>query len=300
VKILLLGKDGQLGWELQRSLACLGDVCAFGSPRGSGSTLDLADSARIQALVHDVRPTVIVNAAAYTAVDRAEAEPALARAINTDAPGALAREAAALGATLVHYSTDYVFDGSSTAARDEQAATAPLNVYGRSKLDGENLIRASGCRHLILRTSWVYGLRGDNFAKAMLRLARERESLSVVADQIGSPTGADLLADVTAHALRALAADASLAGTYHVCASGAVSWHAYAQHVIACARAAGLLVRVRDEAVRPITSADFPTTARRPLNCRLDSSKLRTRFRLDLPDWRFGVRRLVEQLSCKT
>jgi dTDP-4-dehydrorhamnose reductase len=297
MKILLLGKDGQLGWELQRSLACIGDVLAFGSPRSAGAPLDLADTARLASLVRQNRPAAIVNAAAYTAVDRAETEPELARLINTEAPGTLAREAAAISATLVHFSTDYVFDGSGSTPRSEEAATAPLNVYGHSKLDGENLIRASGRMHLILRTSWVYGLRGNNFAKTMLRLARERDTLSVVADQVGAPTGADLLADVTAHALRAIASDASLAGTYHVCARGHTSWHGYAQHVIACARASGLPVKVRDEAVMPITSADVPTPARRPLNSRLDTTKLQERLGLHLPDWASGVQRLVEQLA---
>jgi dTDP-4-dehydrorhamnose reductase len=299
MKILLLGKDGQLGWELQRSLACIGDVLAFGSPRSASAPLDLADTARLASLVREIQPLAIVNAAAYTAVDRAESEPERARMINTDAPAALAREAAAIGATLVHFSTDYVFDGSGTTPRNEEAATAPLNVYGHSKLDGENRIRASGCAHLILRTSWVYGVRGNNFAKTMLRLARERDTLSVVADQIGAPTGADLLADVTAHALRAIASDAALTGTYHVCASGHTSWHGYAQHVIACARASGLPVKVRDDAVLPITSADFPTAARRPLNSRLATTKLQQRLGLNLPGWAPGVQRLVEQLAAE-
>jgi dTDP-4-dehydrorhamnose reductase len=300
MKILLLGKDGQLGWELQRSLACIGDVLAFGSPRSASAPLDLADTARLASLVREHRPAAIVNAAAYTAVDRAETEPELARMINAEAPGTLAREAAAIGATLVHFSTDYVFDGSGTTPRSEEAATAPLNVYGRSKLAGENLIRASGCMHLILRTSWVYGLRGNNFAKTMLRLARERDTLPVVADQIGAPTGADLIADVTAHALRAITSDEALAGTYHVCASGATSWHGYARHVIACARSSGLPVKVSDDAVMPITSADFPTTTRRPLNSRLATNKLQERLGLHLPDWASGVRRLVEQLATET
>jgi dTDP-4-dehydrorhamnose reductase len=299
MKILLLGKDGQLGWELQRSLACLGEVLAFGSPRSAGAPVDLANMARLASLVRESCPAAIVNAAAYTAVDRAETEPELARMINTDAPATLAREAAAMGATLIHFSTDYVFDGSGSTPRSEEAATAPLNVYGLSKLDGEDRIRASGCAHLILRTSWVYGLRGNNFAKTMLRLARERDTLSVVADQIGAPTGADLIADVTAHALRAIASDEALAGTYHVCAGGTTSWHGYARHVIACARASGLPVKARDDAVMPITSADFPTLARRPLNSRLATTKLQQRLGLHLPGWASGVQRLVEQLAAE-
>lgn len=201
MKILLLGCNGQVGWELQRSLAPLGDVVAL----DFDSTEHSADFTRPESLVGTVRvtePDVIVNAAAYTAVDKAEGEPDLARTINAAAPGVLAREAAARGAWLVHYSTDYVFDGTGTQPRDEEAPTGPLNVYGRTKLEGEQLVRASGCRHLILRTSWVYSARGGNFARTMLKLAAERERLTVIDDQIGAPTGADLLADVTAHALR--------------------------------------------------------------------------------------------------
>ena len=215
MKLLLFGKGGQVGWELQRALAPLGELVALGTAEA-----DFRDPQSLPALVRAHRPDVIVNAAAHTAVDRAESEPELASAINAVAPGVLAREAAAAGAWLVHYGTDYVFDGSGRAPRDEDAPTGPLGVYGRTKLEGEQEIRASGCRHLILRTSWVYGARGGNFVKTMLRLAAERDSLSVVDDQVGAPTGAELLADITAHCLRTLSARPELGGTYHAVASG--------------------------------------------------------------------------------
>jgi dTDP-4-dehydrorhamnose reductase len=288
MKLLLFGKDGQVGWELQRSLAVLGDVTAL-----DAADVDFARPGALAGIVRDVRPDAIVNAAAHTAVDRAESEPELAHAINAEAPGVLAREAAALGAWLVHYGTDYVFDGTGSEPRDETAPAAPLSVYGRTKLDGEERVRASGCRHLILRTSWVYGARGGNFARTMLRLARERERMTVVADQIGAPTGADLLADVTAHALRAAMQRADLGGTYHVAAAGETSWHAYATFVIDWARAHGLPLTV--QAVDPVTSDAWPTPARRPLNSRLDTRKLCARFGLVMPAWQQGVERMLEE-----
>ena len=295
MRILLLGCKGQVGWELQRSLAPLGELtaCDFDTPGELNA--DFSDPAELAALVRRVQPQLVVNAAAHTAVDKAEGEPDLARAINATAPGIVAREAAALGALLVHYSTDYIFDGSGSAPRDEVAPTGPLSVYGRTKLEGEQLIRASGCRHLILRTSWVYAARGGNFARTMLRLAAERDSLNVIDDQIGAPTGADLLADVTAHAaLRALAGPA-LAGTYHCVAGGETSWFDYARFVIGWARAHGQPVRVAPEAVHPIPTRAYPTPAARPLNSRLDTTLLRHRFDLHLPDWRSGVDRMLSE-----
>ena len=241
-------------------------------------------------------PQVIVNAAAYTAVDKAESEPDQARAINAVAPGVLARWAAAQDATLVHYSTDYVFDGSGDQPRAEDAPTGPLSVYGRTKLEGEQLIRQSGCRHLILRTSWVYAARGGNFARTMLKLAAEREELKVIDDQIGAPTGADLLADVTAHMLRTLQHHSAYAGTYHCAAAGQTSWHGYARHVIEWARAHGHPVKVAPEAIRPIPTAEYPTPARRPLNSRLDTTKLRHAFGLRLPPWQQGVERMLAEV----
>ncbi len=295
MKLLLLGPAGQVGWELQRALAPLGDVVALG--RGDGNLCgDLAQPARLAASARSLRPDVIVNAAAYTAVDKAESDAALAHRVNADAPGALAREAAALGAWLVHYSSDYVFDGSGNHARDEASPTGPLNVYGRSKLEGEEAIRASGCRHLILRTGWVYAARGNNFARTMLRLAGEREHLTVIDDQIGAPTGADLLADITAHALRALVQRPELAGTYHAVAAGQTSWHGYARFVIEQARAMGLAVKVAPDAIEPVPTSAFPTPARRPLNSRLATTRLRSAFGLHLPAWQTGVARMLAEL----
>ncbi len=295
MKLLLLGKNGQLGWELQRALAPLGELvaCDFDSP--GDLRADFAQPESLAALVRRERPDVIVNAAAHTAVDKAESEPELAQALNATAPGVLAREAAAAGAWLLHYSTDYVFDGSGTQARGEDAATGPLSVYGRSKLDGENAVRASGCRHLILRTSWVYAARGGNFARTMLKLAAERDALNVIDDQVGAPTGADLLADVSAHALRQALIQPPLAGTYHCVAGGETSWHGYARFVIEWARAHGQPVRVAPDAVRPIPTSAYPTPARRPLNSRLDTTKLRQSFGFQLPHWQIGVERLLHE-----
>ncbi|MGE5865697.1 MAG: dTDP-4-dehydrorhamnose reductase [Rhizobacter sp.] len=293
MKILLLGKNGQVGWELQRSLAPLGQLVAL--DRHSEPTADLGDPEGLAALVQALKPDVIVNAAAHTAVDRAESEPELARTVNTTAPAALAREAAALGAWLVHYSTDYVFDGSGTAPWTEADPVAPLSVYGQSKADGEAAIRLSGCRHLIFRTSWVYAARGGNFAKTMLRLARERERLTVVDDQFGAPTGAELLADITAHALRTAQARPEVSGTYHAVAAGETTWHGYARHVIAQALAAGQTLRAGPDAVHPVPTSAFPTPARRPANSRLDTTRLCRTFDLTLPAWQHGVDRMLAE-----
>jgi dTDP-4-dehydrorhamnose reductase len=298
MRILLLGCGGQVGWELQRSLAPLGVVtaCDFDTP--GNLKADFSQPESLRALVALVQPGLIVNAAAHTAVDKAESEPDLARAINATAPGVLAQEAARSGALLVHYSTDYVFDGSGNQPRAEEAPTGPLSVYGRTKLEGEDLIRASGCQHLIFRTSWVYAARGGNFAKTMLRLAAERETLNVIADQTGAPTGAELLADVTAHAVRRVRADPALAGTYHCAAAGETSWHGYARFVIETAQAAGTALKCAPDAVQPIPTSAYPTPAARPLNSRLDTRKLQQAFGFTLPHWQAGVRRmLAEHLS---
>ena len=296
MKILLLGKNGQVGWELQRSLAPLGDLVALDFDSPGPLSADFSRPESLAATVRELAPDVIVNAAAYTAVDKAESEPALARAINAGGPAVLAREAAARGAWLVHYSTDYVFDGSGATPWREDSPTGPLNVYGHTKLEGEVAIRDSGCQHLILRTSWVYGARGGNFARTMLKLAQERDRLRVIDDQIGAPTGADLLADLTAHLVRAIPSEPSLAGTYHATASGATSWHGYATHVIAFARAAGLPIRVATDAIEPVATQAFPTPAHRPHNSRLATENLRNRFGVVLPDWRLGVDRMLTEV----
>jgi len=295
MKILLLGCDGQVGWELQRSLQPLGEVVALDF-QSRDLSADFTKPDSLAATVAAVRPGLIVNAAAHTAVDKAESEPELAQAINADAPGVLARAAAASGAWLVHYSTDYIFDGSGDQARGEDAPTGPLSVYGHTKLDGERQIRASGCRHLILRTSWVYAARGGNFAKTMLRLAGAKTELNVIDDQVGAPTGADLLADLTALTVRAAAARPELAGTYHAVAAGATSWHGYARLVIETAREHGVPLALPADALRAIPTSAYPTPAARPLNSRLDTRKLREAFGVHLPDWELGVRRMLAEI----
>ncbi|MCV4264580.1 dTDP-4-dehydrorhamnose reductase [Pseudomonas capsici] len=295
MKILLLGKNGQVGWELQRSLAVLGEVIAL--DRHPAQTTcgelagDLADLAGLRDTIRRVRPQVIVNAAAYTAVDKAESEREAAHRINALASQVMAEEARQLDALLIHYSTDYVFDGTGTTAWKETDAVSPVNHYGATKLEGERLIAESGCKHLIFRTSWVYAARGNNFAKTMLRLAKDRPTLNVISDQIGAPTGAELLADVTAVALQQTLAHPQLGGIYHLAPAGEVSWHAYAQYVIDFARANGEQLAV--EAVNPIGTVDYPTPAQRPLNSRLDTAKLRNAFSLHLPDWQSGVTRML-------
>ncbi len=295
MKILLLGKNGQVGWELQRALAPLGELtaCDFDTP--GALKADFSKPELLPALIQSVGPDVIVNAAAHTAVDKAESEPEFARTLNATAPGVIARAAAARGALLVHYSTDYVFDGSGAQPRTEDAPTGPLSTYGRTKLEGEELIRASGCSHLILRTSWVYAARGGNFAKTMLRLAAEREELKVIADQFGAPTGAELLADVTAHALRLVPAQPALGGTYHCVAGGQTTWHDYARFVIEWARAHGHTLKVAPEAVHAVPTTAFPTPAARPLNSRLSTAKLQRAFQLQLPHWQAGVERMLTE-----
>ena len=296
MKILLLGKNGQVGWELQRALAPLGELIALDFDSPAPLTADFSHPESLAATVRAVAPQIIVNAAAHTAVDKAESEPELARALNAASPAVLAREAATLGAWLMHYSTDYVFDGSGSTPWTESSPTGPLSVYGATKLEGEEAIRSSGCRHLIFRTSWVYAARGGNFAKTMLKLAKERDALTVIDDQIGSPTGADLLADLTAHALRAALARPELAGTYHAVAQGETSWHGYARHVIEFARAAGQPIKVAPDAIRAVPTSAFPTPARRPGNSRMDTRKLRDSFGLTLPSWQAGVERMLAEV----
>lgn len=298
MKILLLGKNGQVGWVLQRSLAALGDVVALDRPGTAELCGDLEDLAGIATTIRQLQPAVIVNAAAYTLVDKAETEPELAQRINADAPALLAQEAAKIGAWLVHYSTDYVFDGSGNKPWQEEDPTGPLSVYGATKRAGEQAILASGAKALIFRTSWVYAARGHNFVKTMLRLAQEREALSVVADQIGAPTSADLIADVTALALSRVLNDpgsAQLSGLYHLVAAGEDSWCGFARYALAEAERAGVALKVGPDQVGAISTADYPTAAPRPLNSRLCTQKLEHTFRLKMPPWQAGVERMLQE-----
>lgn len=295
MKILLLGKNGQVGWELQRALSVVGEVIALDRHPASTAygTLagDLSDLEGLRDVIRAVAPDVIVNAAACTAVDKAETERELAHRVNALASGVMAEEARRLDALLVHYSTDYVFDGTGTAPWKETDQVSPVNYYGATKLEGEQRIVASGCKHLIFRTSWVYAARGNNFAKTMLRLARERQALSVIADQIGVPTGADLLADVAVAALQQTLRNPQLCGIYNLAPAGETSWHAYARYVIEFARTQGEALAV--ETITPIATTEYPTPASRPLNSRLATEKLRNTFSLHLPDWQSGVTRML-------
>jgi dTDP-4-dehydrorhamnose reductase len=297
-RILLVGATGQVGRELLRTLAPVGPVFATArSPGAFAGTaqrliLDVTDLDAVRRTVREVRPAIIVNAAAYTAVDRAESEPDLAMLVNGIMPGMLAEEARAAGTALVHYSTDYVFDGGGTRPWREDDVTNPLNAYGRTKLAGEEAIRAAGVAHVILRISWIYAAHGHNFVRTMLKLASERTELRVVADQVGGPTPAAAVATTTAEILR-LAGDSPAeflrehGGTFHLPVAGETSWHGFAEEIFRLAGAAGLSLRV--ERVLPITTAEYPTPARRPLNSRLDGWRVRERFGLALPDWRAAL-----------
>lgn len=297
MRILLLGKNGQVGWELQRSLAPLGEVLAL-DRHSTSHCGDLSRPEQLAQTVLDFKPAFIVNAAAHTAVDKAESEPELAHCLNAQAPAALAKAAAQVGAWLVHYSTDYVFDGSGSHERQEGEGVGPLSVYGQTKHEGEKAIVASGCKYLIFRTSWVYGARGGNFAKTMLRLAQERDKLTVINDQHGAPTGADLIADVTAHAMRRVlnTQNISFSGVYHLVASGETTWHGYASHVITQARRIKADLPIKAVEVAPVPTSAFPTPAKRPLNSRLCTSKLQQAFGLVLPPWQQGVDRMLAEI----
>ncbi|HEF4759241.1 TPA: dTDP-4-dehydrorhamnose reductase [Pseudomonas putida] len=292
MRVLLLGKNGQLGWELRRSLAPLGCVIAV-----DRSGVDLADPIALRVAIRQYKPDLIVNAAAYTSVDKAESEVELVECVNALACEVMAQEAVSLGALLVHYSTDYVFNGQGSMPWRETDAVAPLNRYGLSKVAGEQAIIQSGCRYLIFRSSWNYGAHGENFAKKILQLAREHETLDVVADQVGAPTGVDLIADVTALAIQQVQKRSELLGLYHLAASGEVSWHGYASFVIDFARANGEPLAVMK--INPIDTVAHPTIARRPLNSRLDTQKLRDNFSLHLPDWQSGVTRMLREVLNK-
>ncbi|MDZ4098839.1 MAG: dTDP-4-dehydrorhamnose reductase [Methylophilaceae bacterium] len=295
-KILLFGKHGQVGHELQSTLHALGEVFALDVESTDGCG-DFSRPDDVIATVRHIKPDIIVNAAAYTAVDKAESEPELARIINATTPGALAAEAEKLGAWFVHYSTDYVFDGSGDKPWQETDTPSPINTYGKTKLEGEQLIAKACKRHLILRTSWVYGVHGNNFAKTMLRLAQERDSLAVVDDQIGAPTSARLLAELTVSMLQKAIENESLAGLYHAVAAGDVSWYGYAKFVIAHARSRGSQIKVLDSDIKPVTSDQFPTPAKRPHNSRLSTLKLQQAFDIKLPEWQAGVTQMLTESS---
>ena len=299
MSILLLGKDGQVGWQLQRSLAPHGLVTACGR-----SECDLTDLEQLRSLVRQLKPAVIVNASAYTAVDRAESEAELAMRVNGEAPGVLAEEAARLGALLIHYSTDYVYDGRKTGPYVESDPTNPQSVYGRTKLAGEEAIRAAGAKSVIFRTSWVFGARGGNFVKTILRLAREKETLNVVADQVGSPTPAALIATVTGVVLAMLrqgrAMNRNQQRLYHLCCGRPVSWHEFACTIIERAAAMpGFDLRLTPEAIIAIPGSEYPTAAVRPANSRLDCTRLESDFGLQMPDWEPYLARMLQLLSLK-
>lgn len=300
MRILLFGSTGQVGWELQRALAPLGPVAAV-SRQGDGDFFgDLTQPEALAATIRQLAPDAIVNAAAHTAVDRAESEPEQATTINAVAPAVMATEARALGALLVHYSTDYVFDGSGDRPWHEDDSPAPLNVYGRTKLEGERAIQNSGCQHLIFRTSWVYAARGKNFIRTMLGLSAQRDALQIIDDQHGAPTSAELIADTTALALRQSLSQNNPGGIYHLVANGETTWFHYARYAIGIAREAGWPVRVTDDAIQPVSSDEFKTTARRPYNSRLDTNRLESTFGVQMPDWRRGVdHALEEMLACE-
>lgn len=302
MKFLLTGKNGQVGFELQRALAPLGEIVAVDQ-----AECDLSNPESIRTLVREVKPDIIVNPAAHTAVDKAESEPALAHAINGVAPGIFGEEAAKLGALVVHYSTDYVFEGSKVGLYTEDDTPDPRSVYGQTKLAGEQALAASGAHYLTFRTSWVFGAHGVNFAKTMLRLAAERQTLKIVADQFGAPTSAALLADVTAQvlgqylrrtpsgALHPASADFPY-GLYHLVASGKTSWHEYAQAVVEMAQTANKPLKLRPDDVQAIATTEYPLPAPRPLNSCLDTTRLRSTFGLCLPDWRQGLQHVMTQL----
>jgi dTDP-4-dehydrorhamnose reductase len=292
MKILLTGKDGQIGWELQRTLAPLGEVLALGRDR-----LDLANAAALSSTVRALRPDVIVNAAAYTAVDRAQSEPELAMKLNAEAPGVLAQETARSGALLVHISTDYVFDGRKATPYVEEDATHPINLYGVSKLAGEAAIREAGGRYVILRTSWIYAARGKNFLKTILRLAQERDELRVVSDQVGAPTWSRLVAEALAQIVVLVRTpNPAVPDTYHVTAAGETSWHGFAQEAIRQATEL-CAFKPRAHTITAIPSSDYPLPARRPLNSRLSNARLGTVLGLRLPSWQTGLRMCLEDAA---
>ena len=293
MNILLFGKTGQVGWELQRSLAPLGNIIAV-DVHSTDYCGDFSNPEGVAETVRRVKPDVIVNAAAHTAVDKAESERDFAQLLNATSVEAIAKEAEKINAWLIHYSTDYVFPGDGEKPWVETDATAPLNTYGETKLAGELAVQQNCTKHLIFRTSWVFAGKGNNFAKTMLRLAKDREELSIINDQFGAPTGAELLADCTAHAIKTAMAKPEVAGLYHLVASGTTTWFDYANLVFAEAKEAGLILAVNK--TNPVSTSAYPTPARRPHNSRLDSSKFQQTFDLTLPTWDVGVKRMLAEL----
>lgn len=298
MKILLFGGKGQVGWELQRSLIPLGELIALNSA-SENFCGDLTNLAGIKQTVRKIAPNIIVNAAAYTAVDNAEKEPELAQILNAEAPSVLAQEAKQLDARLIHYSTDYVFNGTGDRPYLETDPTDPLNVYGKTKLEGEKNIQSSGCAHLIFRTSWIYATYGNNFIKTMLRLAQQRDKLTIVNDQIGSPTGAELIADVTAHAILTLKHNPEISGLYHLVARGCTSWLDFAKFILKHAEQANIPLKVPSTALQPLKSSDYPLPAKRPLNSRLNTCKLENTLDLILPEWQIGASRTLAEILDK-
>jgi dTDP-4-dehydrorhamnose reductase len=297
--ILLIGANGQVGYALQTALASLGTVIACTRLQIDLNIVNEQPQLVLE-LVQKTRPDIIVNAAAYTAVDQAETEPEQARTLNAVLPGLLAQAASAVGACLVHYSTDYVFDGTKKGSYREQDQTNPASVYGQTKLQGEQAVTKACARHLILRTSWVVGAHGGNFLKTMLRVGQERDSLRVVADQIGAPTAAKLIAQTTRHLLEQMLAQPASDprwGIYHLVAGGQTSWFYYAQYVLSQAREKGWPIKVAPESIEAITTADYPVPAKRPQNSRLDTCKIRDTFDVVLPDWTEGVDEVLAQLT---
>ncbi|MEW5562696.1 dTDP-4-dehydrorhamnose reductase [Enterobacter asburiae] len=290
--ILLFGKTGQVGWELQRSLAPLGTLIAI-DVHSQDYCGDFSNPEGIAETVRRIKPDIIVNAAAYTAVDKAESEPEFALLLNATSVEAIAKEAQKMGSWVIHYSTDYVFPGNGETPWLETDTTAPLNVYGESKLAGEKALSDHCTRHLIFRTSWVYGSKGNNFARTMLRLAKERSELSVINDQFGAPTGAELLADCTAHAIRIALEKPEVVGTYHLVAGGTTTWYDYACMVFDEARKAGKELALTQ--VHGVPTSAYPTSACRPANSRLNTSKFQQSFNLVLPEWEVGVKRMLAE-----
>jgi dTDP-4-dehydrorhamnose reductase len=293
MRILLFGSSGQVGWELQRSLAPLGKIICVGRRGVKGLKVDLTDLSGVARTLREVRPDVIVNAAAYTEVDRAQEEPELAFRINADAVGVMAEEGKALDALLVHYGTDYIFPGTGSDPWKETDNPSPLNIYGKSKLEGEAKILESGCRYIILRTSWVYSARGRNFLNTMLKIAREKDCIRVVNDQIGAPTSSELIADVTG---RILSWRGSHPGIYHLAAEGEASWCDFARTILSNAEEMGAILKAKPESIIPVSSSEYLTPAVRPRNSRLNTDRIRTAFGVHLPHWSSGVRRVLAEL----